>query len=118
MRPVNLPLDNINMQIADLPLGWKIVMWSIILLGIVFVFGFLIDYMTRMNWRQYAEGKHLVSVSANLGAFFVLFLILAIWPDFPGRGLIRLVLLIAIVANCGWRWRLFRKNLKEHRRNR
>jgi hypothetical protein len=54
-------------------------------------------------------------MSANVGAFFVLYLVLAVWPEFPGRGAIRFVLLIAIVTNCGWRWYLYRKDLREFR---
>jgi hypothetical protein len=87
-----------------------------LVLGTIFVAGFLVDYSVKMNWTADPIGRHLVAMSANVGAFFLLYLALAIWPQFPGRNVIRFLLLIAIVTNCGVRWLLFRREYRAARR--
>jgi len=106
-----------NSTISALPLPWAIFAYSVLGLGLFFVLGFLGRYTTSLPWARTEEGRHLVAVSANIGAFFLLYTVLAIWPDFPGRGGLRIVLLVAIVANSGWRWWLLEKHLKERRKS-
>lgn len=105
-----------NGAISTLPLWLSLIAYGILALGVVFAAGFITDYL--VHTRHIGEiGRHMVAMTANVGAFFVLYLVLGIWPNFPGRNIIRFVLLIAIVANCGWRWHLYRKSVREAREN-
>lgn len=101
-----------NTTINAMPVEWQVFAYTVLGLGTVFVLGFLIEYMVRLPWASSPEGRHLVAMSANVGAFFVLYLVLAVWPEFPGRGIARIGLLVAIVANCGVRWWLLRRHLR------
>jgi hypothetical protein len=102
-----------NAFIDSLPIWLSAVAYAILVLGVVFVVGFIVDYTVHTRHID-GIGRHMVAMSANVGAFFVLYLLLALLPDLPGRGFIRFTLLIAIVANSGWRWRLYRKQRRAY----
>lgn len=101
-----------NGSISALPPAWASVAYGLLALGVFFTTGFVVDY--RVHTRHVdAIGRHMIAMTTNLDAFFVLYLGLAIWPEFPGRDGIRFFLFVMIVANCGWRWYLYRKTRKE-----
>lgn len=104
-----------SQSIRALPPAWAAIAYALLGIGLFFVAGFLIRYMTRLPWAESPEGRHLVAVSANVGAFFALYLALTIWPEFPGRTAVRMALFVAIVINCGWRWWLLEKHLRERK---
>lgn len=104
-----------NKDIATLPLVWQVLAYCLLGLGLLFVVGFILRYTTNLPWKIHEEGKHLVAMSANVGAFFVLYIGLGLFPEFPGRAAVRLGLLVALVANCGWRWVLLEKHLRERK---
>lgn len=99
-------------DIQALPLWASLLGYALLALGLIFVLGFLLRYRGTVRWRGLTEeGRHLIAMSANIGAFFVVYLVIAIWPDLP-RGLvstIRLSLLLGLVINCGWRWWLLER---------
>lgn len=103
-----------NGAISALPWWAAAIAYAILGLGVFFVVGFIVEYVTRTNHID-EIGRHMVAMSANLGAFFTLYLALAVWPEFPGRNVIRFILLIAIVSNCGVRWYLYRKSRRDAR---
>lgn len=96
-----------NAQLSAYPWPWNLVAYSILGIGWLSVVVFLVWYTRVEPWFSTDVGRHLVSFSASVGAFFTLYLLLALFPDLPGKGAIRFVLLIAIVANCVWRLVLF-----------
>lgn len=98
-------------QINAMPPWLAAIAYGLLMLGVLFVAGFIVDYVTHTA-RIDVIGRHMIAMSANVGAFFALYLAMAVWPDLPGRNAIRFGLFIAIVANCGWRWYLYRKDLK------
>lgn len=104
-----------NSTINELPLGWKLFALGMLVLGVVFVFGFIIRYVTHLPWASTKEGRHLVAMSANVGGFLVLYLVLAAWPDMPYRNVVRLTLFTVLITNCGWRWWLLERHLAERR---
>lgn len=97
-----------NAFINSLPAWMSAIAYAILALGVFFGVGFIVDYVTHTMHID-EIGRHMVAMTANVVAFFVLYLLLAVWPDLPGRGGVRFALLIAIVINMGWRWRLYRK---------
>jgi hypothetical protein len=103
----------VNRDIAALPLWAMIVAYVALGYGVFIVAGFLIRYMTKLPWRETEEGRHLVAMSANVGAFFVLYLALTIWPEFPGRSLVRFGLFFLLLANCTRRWYLLEEHFAE-----
>lgn len=104
-----------NRDIQSLPPVWSLVAYILLGLGVVAVAWFLGRYMTKLPWAQTEEGRHLVAFSASVGAFFVLYLLLAVWPTLPGRSVIRFTLLTALIVNCWWRVWLLEKHLRERR---
>jgi hypothetical protein len=99
-------------DIQELPWWAEVLGYGLLSLGLVFVLGFLVRYRMINTWVTLTEeGKHLVAMSANIGAFFVVYLVLAIWPDLPRWlvSMIRLTLLVGLVLNCGWRWLLLER---------
>ena len=65
-----------SQSIRALPPAWAAIAYALLGLGLFFVLGFLIRYMSRLPWAASPEGRHLVAVSANVGAFFALYLAL------------------------------------------
>jgi NADH:ubiquinone oxidoreductase subunit 4 (subunit M) len=99
-------------MINSLPPWASAIAYGLLVLGVFFTVGFVIDY--RVHTAHVDEiGRHMAAMTLNLAAFFLLYLVLAVWPEFPGRDAIRFVLFVAIIANCGWRWYLYRKTRKE-----
>lgn len=107
-----------NQTISGLPLGWKLFALGLLVLGIIFVIGFLVRYTAKLPWASSEEGRHLVAMSSVVGAFLVLYLALAAWPEMPYRHAVRMVLFTALVAVLGHRWWLLEKHLRGKRRSR
>lgn len=103
--------------INSLPLGWMIFAYVVLGWGLVAVLLFLVRYTTNLPWTQTEEGRHLVAMSSNVGAFFLLYLIQAFVPNIPGRAYILVALLVALVATCTWRWVILEKRLAARRRS-
>lgn len=101
----------------SLPLVWELVAYGVLGWGLLAVLLFLGRYTTNLPWFSSEEGRHLVAMSANIGAFFVVYLVQAVW-EFPGRGVVMLVLLVGLVASCTWRWLLLERHLRERRQAR
>lgn len=104
--------------IHSLPLGWQIFAYAVLAWGLISVALFLGRYMTSLPWASTPEGRHLVAMSGNIGAFFLVYLVQAVWPELPGRSLILIVLLVGLVVSCTWRWILLERHLAERRRAR
>lgn len=102
--------------INSLPLGWALFAYGVLGWGLVVVCLFLTRYMIELGWRTTEEGRHLVAMSANVGAFFLIYVIQLFIPDWSWRPILMLVLLVALVVNCTWRWVLLEKHLKIRRR--
>jgi hypothetical protein len=105
-----------NSQLSAYPWPWNVIAYSILGIGWIVTVVFIAWYMKTEPWSQTETGRHLVSFSASVGAFFTLYLLLALFPDLPGKGLIRIVLLIVLVGNCVWRLILFARYRRDERR--
>lgn len=104
--------------IHSLPLGWQIFAYILLGWGLVSVLLFVGRYMTSLPWASTPEGRHLVAMTANIGAFFLVYLVQAVWPSLPFREQILIGLLVGLVANCTWRWILLERHLRERHRAR
>lgn len=102
--------------INSLPLGWTIFAYIVLGWGLFVVLLFLARYVVKLPWTQTEEGKHLVAMSSSVGAFFLLYVIQAFVPNIPGRAYIMVVLLVALVVTCTWRWVILEKRLAVLRR--
>lgn len=102
--------------INSLPWGWSLFAYLVLGLGAFSVAAFIVRYVTNLPWRVTEEGRHLVAMSGNILAFFVLYLVQAFVPDWPGRQITLIVLLVLLVANCVWRWWLLERHLARSRR--
>lgn len=100
----------------SLPFLWELFAYLVLGWGLLVVLLFLGRYMTRLPWTSTPEGRHLVAMSANIGAFFLVYLVQAVWPDMPGRRYIMLGLLLVLVANCTSRWLLLERYLRRRKR--
>lgn len=102
--------------INSLPLGWTIFAYVVLGWGLLAVLLFLVRYTANLPWSHSEEGRHLVAMSANVGAFFLLYVIQAFVPNIPGRGYILMTLLVGLVGTCTWRWIILEKRLAALRR--
>ncbi len=105
-----------NQQISTMPQPWATIAY--VLLGLVWLSCglFLVRYTRRLPWAGTSEGRHLVAMSANVFCFATLYIVRAIWPDFPGRGAVLFVLLVGLTINTVWRLVLLEKHLRERKR--
>lgn len=104
--------------IRSLPLPWAITAYVVLGWGLVVVMLFVGRYTASLPWYTSEEGRHLVAMSANIGAFFLVYLAQVIWPDMPFRRQILIGLLVLLVANCTWRWIMLERCLAGRRRDR
>lgn len=102
--------------INSLPVGWTIFAYGVLGWGLFTVLAFLVRYTTNLPWTHTEEGRHLVAMSASIGAFFLIYFVQAFVPDFAGRRYLLIHLLVALVANCTWRWILLERHLAARRR--
>lgn len=92
--------------------------YGVLGIGWLSVVIFLVWYGFTRPWTQSEMGRHIFAFTAVVGAFFTLYLVIAIWPDMPEklRMIIRLTLLLAIVTTCVWRLIIFAKQDARDRR--
>lgn len=107
-----------NAQLSALPMPWSLIAY--VILGIGWLAGgwFLARYTLTRPWYLTEIGRHLVAFSTAVFLFFTLYLMLAIWPNFPGRGAIRFGLLIFLVAVVVWRAVIFERTDRADRKAR
>ncbi|MGW3992344.1 putative phage holin [Amycolatopsis sp. NPDC004772] len=70
---------------------------------------FVVRYMISFKWWSTELGRHMITFSANVGAWFTYFLAVIIWPDLPGKTAIRTVLFIVLVFAVWWRVVMFER---------
>jgi hypothetical protein len=102
--------------IHSLPWGWALFAYAVLGIGAFSTLAFIVRYMTNLPWRSTKEGRHLLAMTVSVSAFFVLYLVQAFVPDWPGRQYLLIVLLVSLVANCVWRWILLERHLAARRR--
>lgn len=91
------------------PLGWKIYALVLLAIGLLGCWAFVYRYVRTYKWWNNEFGRHLIAFSSCLGAFLTFYAVMAVWPELPGRGAIRLVLFTALVAVIVWRLVLFER---------
>lgn len=104
-----------NTSITAYPLGWQIFAYTLLGLGVVGCWGFLIRYTATYDWWRNEEGAHIAGFSGALGLFLTFYAVVAVWPSLPARGAIRIVLFVLLVSVIWWRWLLFERT-RFHRR--
>jgi hypothetical protein len=109
----------VNAQLSAYPWPWNLVAYSVLGVGWLAVVWFLARYTLTRPWYSTEAGRHLVTMSACVGGFFTLYLVLAVAPSLPGKGVIRMGLLVLLVTACVWRaWMLERVDRADRRRAR
>ncbi len=95
-----------NWWYSPLPLGWayEVALRAIVAGGCV---AFVIWYWISYKWWRNDFGRHLMSMSASLGSLATFSLIVWVWPNLPGRGLIRMVLFTLLAMAVVWRLVVF-----------
>jgi hypothetical protein len=102
-------------DIDALPLWAKLLAYGVLGVGWVASVWFIARYGATRPWFRSEIGRHLMAMSVAVGAFFTLYLVLAVWPTFPGRTVIRFVLLILLVAAVVWRSIIFERQDRRDR---
>lgn len=95
--------------IDSYPLGWKIYALTLLALGLIGCWAFVIRYMRRYDWWATEFGRHLIALSSCLGLFMTFYAVLAVFPRLPGAAAIRLILFTVLVAVILWRLVLFER---------
>lgn len=99
------------------PLGWPFeVTLRIVLTG--GCAAFIIRYWMTNRWWRNDFGRHLMSMSAALGALGAFSLLVLVWPDLPARGLVRMVLFFLLALTVVWRIVVFERYELAKRRER
>jgi len=80
----------------------------LLVLGALASFGLVFTYIkTQKGWWKSPFGKMLIILAACDGIFYVWYLIVAAFPNIPGRQLIRLFLFTALTAALVYRYFAF-----------
>lgn len=105
-----------NSAITTYPIFWQVFAYVLLGLGLVGCWGFLARYTWTYSWWRSEEGSHIAAFSAALGLFLTFYVLVAVWPNLPGRGAIRLALFVLLVSVILWRWWLFERTRFRDRR--
>ena len=60
-------------------------------------------WLTGGDWRRTAAGRHLMAFTATLGALLTWIIVARVWPDWPARRVVSLLLFAALVGQVVWR---------------
>ena len=85
---------------------------ALLFVGAFSCWGFIFRYVTKFKMST-PIGRHLVAMSAIVGAFLTYAAIATIWPGAPGRVWIRTILFIALVVALVLRWVMFERLLRK-----
>lgn len=102
--------------VAMLPHAWKIVAFVLVILGAIATITFLVRYMTKLPWYRRVEGRHIVSWTANVAGFMLIFVVQIFIPDWSWRPYLVLFLLAVLVTNCWWREVMLEVHLWQRKR--
>ncbi len=89
--------------IQSYPLAWKIYALALLAVGLVGCWYFVYRYAKTYRWWENETGRHLIAFSSSLGLFFLYYAVLSVFPDLPGKNVIRLVLFTWLVVVVVWR---------------
>jgi hypothetical protein len=98
--------------VSALPLGWKLFALLLLVLGTLSTLMFIGRYVTTLPWYKSSEGRHLIAMTGSVAAFFLVYVIQLIIPDWSWRPYLMLALLLALVAVCIWRYFLLERYLR------
>lgn len=105
--------------LASLPTGYRVLVYLLLGEGIVACWAFVVLYSLSFRWWRNAVGRHLVALSACLGALLSFYGLLVFWPDLPGKDAIRGVLFLSLIAVINQRlWVFGRYDLARRREQR
>jgi hypothetical protein len=83
---------------------------GLLVLGTVCSFGLVFLYIrTQRGWWKHPIGKILVSLAAVDGLFYTWYILVSLWPQIPGRSLVRLILFTFMTAAIVYRFVAFLK---------
>lgn len=80
-----------------------------LVLGAVCSWVFIARYMTAYRWWETEFGPHIIAWSSIVGGFYTYYAVVVIWPQLPGRALIRLVLFALMTVAIIWRLAMFER---------
>jgi hypothetical protein len=88
----------------------NVVYWILLVVGTAASWGFVGYYATTYRWWLTEIGRHLITMSSIVGAFYLYFLVFLVWPALPGRAVIRFALFVALTATLVWRLAVFSRH--------
>lgn len=59
-------------------------------------------WKTRGDWRHSWAGRHVMLLSANFAVLLTLIVMARLWPTYPGRSLVTIVVYAALVTQLVW----------------
>ena len=105
--------------LASLSTAYRVLVYVLLGEGIVACWVFVALYSFSYRWWRNSVGRHLVALSACLGAFLTYYGLLVFWPDMPGRDVIRGVLFVTLIVVINQRlWVFGRYDLARRREQR
>jgi len=94
---------------TTLPTWLQVVYFALLGTGALAGWAFVVRYVTTYRWWSTELGTHLVVFSSVVSLWFTYFLIVVIWPDFPGKTAIRTALFVVLVVAVVWRFVMFER---------
>lgn len=105
--------------VSALPLGWKIFALLLLVVGTLSTLMFIGRYVATLPWYKSAEGRHLIAMTGSVAAFFLVYVIQLLIPDWSWRPYLMLALLLVLVVVCVWRYFMLEHYLRtRHRKDR
>lgn len=83
--------------LASLPGFFRGLVYVLLGEGIVACWAFVALYSFNHKWWHNDIGRHLVALSACLGALLTFYGLLVFWPDMPGKDAVRMVLFVSLI---------------------
>lgn len=92
-----------------LPLWQWIVNVGMLLVGGAAGSWFIARYAMTYRWWKNEWGRHIITFSGCVTLFYLYFILVVIWPNLPGKALIRSVLFLCLTLAIVWRAAMFER---------
>lgn len=105
--------------IYSLPPWLKAIAVIALIVGLLATVYFIVRYVSSLPWFRSEEGRHLMSWTANVGGFFLIYTVqVFIRSDWSWRPYLIVAMLLVLVSNCVWRVIMLERYLRRRRQRR
>lgn len=84
-----------------------VILYTLLAIGIASGWAFAIGYTLVFKWWTEESTTHIWVFSFDVTLFCTYYMLIAVWPEVPGRDAIRALLFVVLIGSMVWRFLIF-----------